>query len=81
MDDLEEEVQELKFEELDDIIEDIDNWDEIKEAKDCSFNKFYGPIRSLFASDSSLLEKFGLCTNHTDRLKLLVQLEVMQQLL
>ena len=76
-----EEVEEIKFEELDEALDDVADWEEIKDVKDCSFNRFYNPIRSLFSSDSSLLEKFTNCTNHAERLQLLAELEVMMQLL
>ena len=76
-----EEVEEIKFEELDEVLDDIEDLEEIKDVKDCSFTKFYAPIRSLFSSDSQLLDKFSLCNDHMERLRFLVELEVMMQLL
>ena len=76
-----EEVEEIKFEELDELLDDDEELEEIKEVKDCSFTKFYAPIRSLFSSDSQLLDKFSLCNDHMERLRFLVEMEVMMQLL
>jgi len=76
-----EEVEEIKFEELDEVLDEIEELEEIKDVKDCSFNKFYAPIRSLFSSDSQLLDKFSLCNDHTERLKFLVELEVVKNCL
>lgn len=71
-----EDVQELKFEELDDALEDWGDLGEIKEARDCSFGKIYGPIRALFAADTNILSEFEDCTNHVERLKFLLAMEV-----
>ena len=77
-----EEIEEIKFEELDELLDEIEDLEEIKDVKDCSFNRFYAPIRSLFSSDSQLLDKFSLCKDHNERLRFLVEMEVMiQQLL
>merc|ERR1711892_539306 len=63
-----EEIEEIKFEDL----------EEIKDVKDCSFSKFYAPIRSLFSADSQLLDKFSLCNDHMERLTFLVEMEVVK---
>ena len=66
----------LKFEELDDALDDWGNIEEIKEGRDCTFGKIYGPIRALFASDLPLLEKFGECKGHSERLEFLLNMQV-----
>jgi len=74
-------MDEIRFEELDDILDELDDLEEIQETRDCSFGRLYAPIRSLFTSDSDLLDRFTECTNHADRLKLLVNLEVVKNCL
>ena len=69
-------VSDSKFEELEDALEEWGDIGEIKEATDCSFGKIYNPIRALYCSDPATLEKFEACTDHTERLKILVGMEV-----
>ena len=69
-------VSDSKFEELEDALEEWGDIGEIKEARDCSFGKIYNPIRALYCSDPAVLEKFEACTDHTERLKILVGMEV-----
>merc|ERR1712013_423617 len=73
-----EEIDEIKFEELDELLDEIEDLEEIKDVKDCSFNRFYAPIRSLFSSDSQLLDKFSLCKDQNERLRFLVEMEVVK---
>merc|ERR1712013_703539 len=73
-----EEIDEIKFEELDELLDEIEDLEEIKDVKDCSFNRFYAPIRSLFSSDSQLLDKFSLCKDLNERLRFLVEMEVVK---
>ena len=66
-----------RFEEVDDAF--LDEWadvGEIKEERDCSFAKMYGPIRALFATDSVVLSKFEDCLDHMERLSFLLNMEV-----
>merc|ERR1712180_53274 len=73
------EAEEGRFQELEeDVLEDWVNIGEIKEAKDCSFGKIYNPIRALFAADSIVLEKFSNCIDHMERLKFLVEMQVVK---
>ena len=74
-----------RFEELDDqITNNLHNLplnkedEEEEEEEGHSFNKFYGPIRAAFSSDSKLLEDFTSCQNHKERLKILLNIEVGQ---
>ena len=73
-----------RFEELDDQITNnlqklqLNKEDEEEEEEGHSFNKFYGPIRAAFSSDSKLLEDFTSCQNHKERLKILLNIEVGQ---
>ena len=69
-------VSDSKFEELEDALEEWGDIGEIKEARDCSYGKIYNPIRALYCSDPAVLEKFEACTDHTERLKILVGMEV-----
>ena len=66
-----------RFEEVDDAF--LEEWadvGEIKEERDCSFAKMYGPIRALFATDSVVLAKFEDCLDHMERLSFLLNMEV-----
>ena len=64
-----------RFEEVDDAF--LEEWaGEIKEERDCSFAKMYGPIRALFATDSVVLSKFEDCLDHMERLSFLLNMEV-----
>ena len=64
-----------RFEEVDDAF--LEEWaGEIKEERDCSFAKMYGPIRALFATDSVILSKFEDCLDHMERLSFLLNMEV-----
>ena len=66
-----------RFEEVDDaFLEDWADIGEIKEERDCSFAKMYGPIRALFATDSIVLSKFEDCLDHMERLSFLLNMEV-----
>jgi len=78
---MDDDLEEIKFEEFDDVLDELDDLTEIQETKDCSFASLYAPIRGLFTSDSDLLDRFTECTNHADRLKLLVNLEVVKNCL
>ena len=79
-----EDWEEAKFEELDDQIannfhkvaldNDDDNVNEDEEGH--TFDKFYGPIRAAFSTDSQLLEDFSSCQQHEERLKILLNIEV-----
>ena len=63
-----------RFEEVDDAF--LEEWaGEIKEERDCSFAKMYGPIRALFATDSVVLSKFEDCLDHMERLSFLLNME------
>jgi len=71
-----------RFQELDDdVLKEWDDLEEIKESKDCSFGKIYAPIRALFAGDSVILEKFGNCKDHKERVKFLLGMEVVRNCL
>jgi len=75
-------TDEIKFEELEDILlEDVEDLTEIEDQTKYSFNQIYAPIRSRFASDSDLLEKFSACQNHRERLQFLIELEVVKNCL
>ena len=66
-----------RFEEVDDAF--LEEWadvGEIKEERDCSFAKMYGPIRALFATDSVVLAKFEDRLDHMERLSFLLNMEV-----
>ena len=64
-----------RFEEVDDAF--LEEWaDSVKEERDCSFAKMYGPIRALFATDSVVLSKFEDCLDHMERLSFLLNMEV-----
>ena len=66
-----------RFEEVDDAF--LEEWadvGELKEERDCSFAKMYGPIRALFATDSVVLAKFEDCLDHMERLSFLLNMEV-----
>ena len=66
-----------RFEEVDDaFLEDWADIGEIKEERDCTFAKMYGPIRALFATDSIVLSKFEGCLDHMERLSFLLNMEV-----
>ena len=66
-----------RFEEVDDaFLEDWADIGEIKEERDCTFAKMYGPIRALFATDSIVLSKFEDCLDHMERLSFLLNMEV-----
>ena len=81
-----EDWEDARFEELDDQI--INNFqkvglDEDDEEKDegHTFNKFYGPVRAAFSNNSKLLEDFSSCQEHKERLKILLDIEVISQLI
>ena len=81
---MEDEIEELKFEEIDDDFDftpDEPSEDEaeaeIKPVED-HFTSFYTPIRTVFANDSKLLEKFSSCKCHEERLKLLLEQNVVK---
>ena len=77
MEDWEEDIEDLKFEEVDDDYEEENDKDgEQERPKEGQFTQFYNPIRSAFAEDNSLLEKFSLCQSHAERLSLLLGMEV-----
>ena len=66
-----------RFEEVDEaFLEDWADIGEIKEERDCTFAKMYGPIRALFATDSIVLSKFEDCLDHMERLSFLLNMEV-----
>ena len=77
-----EDWEEARFEEIDDQITNdfkqvtIDDTEEEEEVH--SFNKYYGPIRATFSNDSKLLEDFSSCKEHKERLKILLDIEVVQ---
>ena len=77
MEDWEEDIEDLKFEEVDDDYEEENDGEAEQEPpKEGRFNQFYNPIRAAFAEDNSLLEKFTLCQSHAERLSLLLGMEV-----
>jgi len=77
MEDWEEDIEDLKFEEVDDDYEEENDEEAEQEPpKEGRFSQFYNPIRAAFAEDNSLLEKFTLCQSHAERLSLLLGMEV-----
>ena len=78
MEDWEEDIEDLKFEEVDDDYEEEASGGEgdQESPKEGRFTQFYNPIRSAFAEDNALLEKFTLCQTHVERLTLLLGMEV-----
>ena len=80
---MEEEIEELRFEELDDDdfnLEELDDSkqeeEEIQKPVEDTFTQFYTPIRTIFANDSKLLERFGQCLNHEERLSVLLEQDI-----
>ena len=83
MEDWEEDIEDLKFEEVDDDFEEALKADNTAEAcleptKEEPFTQFYNPIRAAFADDNTLLEKFSLCQSHAQRLEILLGLEIVR---
>ena len=85
---MEEEIEDLRFEELEDDDEDFltqndnneqEEEEEIQKPVDETFTQFYTPIRTVFANDSKLLEKFSQCKSHEERLKVLLEQEPVQK--
>ena len=83
---MEEEIEELRFEELEDDdvdflgqIDDKDDEEEVLKPVDETFTQFYTPIRTVFANDSKLLERFSQCKTHEERLKVLLEQQTVQK--
>ena len=78
------EVEELRFEEIDDdeflaaTEEQEDEVNELKPEQEDIFAAFYTPIRTVFANDAKLLEKLSSCKNHQERLLLLLEQEIVK---
>ena len=80
MEDWEEDIEDLKFEEVDDDYEaEASGEGEHEPPKEGRFTQFFNPIRSAFSEDNALLEKFTLCQSHAERLSLLLGMEVVTQ--
>ena len=81
------EVEELRFEELDDdeflaAIEDEEQEEtevnELKQEEEDIFAAFYTPIRTVFANDAKLLESLSACKNHQERILLILEQEIVK---